>query len=419
MSKESVYEHILNHNGKVTTDTRKIQKGDIFFALKGPNFNGNFYAEEAIKKGCAFAVVDEMHQGQSEKIVFVDNVLVFLQKLAKEYRKTIDIPLIAIGGSNGKTTTKELLSRVLSTKFKVHKTIKNFNNHIGVPLTLLSMPKDTEIAIVELGTNSPGEIAHLCKITEPNFGLITNIGKEHLAGFGSLENVAKEESELFLWLHKNNGIAFVDGENKWLVRMSKSLKNRVVFPDDFSWQIENVQLMPSITFDLNQVLFKSHLMGDYNFSNIKSAMGIGSYFKVSLQQMQEAIESFKPKDKRSQWTTWKDNKILLDCYNANPSSMELAIQNFSKIKEEKMLILGDMFELGKFETDEHQSIVNLCIDLHFNDVILIGNRFGRCRHNFTHYSNTEELDLSKLNIHNKHILIKGSRSMQLESLINF
>jgi len=418
MSKESVFQHILEHNGKVTTDTRKIQKGDIFFALKGPRFNGNFYAEEAIKKGCAFAVVDEISQEPSEKIVLVENVLVFLQNLAREFRKKFDIPVIAIGGSNGKTTTKELLSRVLSTKFKVHKTTKNFNNHIGVPLTLLSMPKDTEMAIVELGTNSPGEIAHLCKITEPNFGLITNIGKEHLAGFGSLENVAKEESELFLWLHKKNGIAFVDGENEWLMRMSRSLKNRVVFPDDFSWQIENVQLMPSITFGLNHILFKSHLMGDYNFSNIKSAMGIGSFFKVSLQQMQKAIESFKPKDKRSQWTTWNDNKVLLDCYNANPSSMELAIKNFSKIKEEKMLILGDMFELGKFETDEHQSIVDLCIDLHFDDVILIGNRFGRCRHGFTHYTKTEELDLSKLNIHQKHILIKGSRSMHLESLIN-
>ncbi|PDH52046.1 MAG: UDP-N-acetylmuramoyl-tripeptide--D-alanyl-D-alanine ligase [Bacteroidetes bacterium MED-G17] len=418
MSKEFLYKYLQQGKGKVTTDSRKIQKGDVFFALKGDNFNGNLFAKDALEKGCSMVVIDEDILPKSKHVLRVENVLSFLQEIAILHRNSFNIPVIAIGGSNGKTTTKELLFYVLARKFRVHKTPGNFNNHIGVPLSILGINKDTEIAIIELGTNSLGEIAQLCQIAQPNFGLITNIGKEHLEGFGSLENIAKEESELFLWLHKNGGTAFVNGNDEWLMRMSRSLTNRIVFPEEYTWTIQNKKLMPKIEFTLNGISFFSDLMGDYNFQNIQFALGVGHYFKIELEEIQKGIAEYIPKNQRSQWVKWRNNDVLLDCYNANPSSMELAVHNFSQLHGNKILILGDMFELGKEEISEHQKIIDLCEKLDFKNVSLVGTRFGKCKHNYRHYPKTEMVKLLEMNTSSSFILVKGSRGMKLESLFS-
>ena len=343
MNLTKFYNLLIENEFRFTTDSRAITPGCIFFALKGDNFNGNTFAIQALEKGAAYAVVDE-NIGTDDRLIFVPDVLIYMQEVANFHRKCYDIPVLGICGSNGKTTTKNLIYAVLARNYKTHCTQGNFNNHIGVPITLLQMPQDAEIAVIELGTNNPGEIAALCAIAEPNFGLITNIGKEHLEGFGTLEAVAKEESEIYHYLLTHQGTAFINQDDEWLTRMSRGIEKKILFSKDLC---TITSLVPSISFTYKNVAFTSPLMGDYNLDNILTAVAIGEYFNIELTEIKEGIAAYQPDNNRSQLIEKGSNTILLDAYNANPSSMQVAIRNFAKMPQlQKVLILGDMFEMG-------------------------------------------------------------------------
>ncbi len=423
---EKLYTFFLQSTG-VTTDTRKITEGSIFFALKGANFNGNQFAAKALESGSSYAVVDEKEFAISEKYILVDNVLQTLQLLANHHRRQFNIPFIGITGSNGKTTTKELITTVLKQKYKTIATVGNLNNHIGVPLTLLSIPKDTEMAVIEMGANKIGDIEELCTIAEPNFGIITNIGKAHLEGFGSLEGVARGKSELFLHILKNGGTVFANGANEHIVRMSRRLADVVYYlgnpkGDFYSVELEKEEPFLALKDNTGKV-YPTQLSGSYNFENMVCALCIGEYFKVDHQKAFEAVGNYLPTNNRSQITKRGTNEIILDAYNANPTSMKFSIESFLKKEEKsKILILGDMFELGAQSTDEHQQIVNL-LSVHKNEfqtAFFLGKHFNNCSNNdFSFFGTKEELIASgKLNnINNTNILIKGSRGMGLESLL--
>ena len=391
----------------------------MFFALKGAQFNGNRYAVQALEQGASYAVIDEEH-GSDVKFIKVPDVLRYFQSVANMQRRAFSIPVIAIAGSNGKTTTKNLVERVLSKKYRTHVTQGNFNNHIGVPMTLLDMPQDTEIAVVEIGTNHPGEILELCRILEPNYGLITNIGKEHLEGFGSLEAVAREESELYLYLHRNEGTAFVRSEDDWLMRMSASLENKLYYS---SLDLELNSLVPFIRFRYEGVPCQTQLMGSYNLHNILAALAIGKHFGVEPADAVEAISSYSPDNNRSQWVRGGSNEILLDAYNANPSSMELAIDLIGSMpQEQKVLILGDMFEMGKAADQEHQALLEFIEQAGFKEVHLLGGHFKKAaeRTEFSVYNDMDALQraLVRKKYRNSAILIKGSRGMRMEEAVS-
>lgn len=423
---EKLHEHFLQSSG-VTTDTRKITKGSIFFALKGANFNGNKFASKALETGSSYAVVDEKEFAVSEKYILVDDVLTTLQQLATHHRRQFNIPFIGITGSNGKTTTKELITTVLKQKYKTIATAGNLNNHIGVPLTLLSIPKDTEMAVIEMGANKIGDIEELCNIAEPNYGIITNIGKAHLEGFGSLEGVARGKSELYLHILKNGGTTFVNGNNEILLRMSQRLTDVVYFLGNPKGDYYNVELVKEEPFlslkDNTGKIYDTHLSGFYNFENMVSALCIGEYFKVNHQKAFEAVSNYTPDNNRSQLTEKGNNKIILDAYNANPTSMRFAIESFLKNESKnKVLILGDMFELGNQSKEEHQNIVNLLDEQQskFHSAFLLGKHFNSCQNErFKFFENKDELIASdKLkSLNNATILVKGSRGMGLESLL--
>ncbi len=415
MELDKFYKLFITQGFRFSTDSRSIQRGDIFFALKGENFNGNKYALQALSDGASYAVVDE-NVGNDLRLIKVDNVLRYFQNLANMHRRAFSIPIIAIAGSNGKTTTKNLVEAVLKKSYRTHVTAGNFNNHIGVPITLLTMPQDTEIAVIEIGTNSPGEIRELCWICEPNFGIITNIGKEHLEGFGSLEAVAKEESELYHFLLKNEGHVFVNSDDEWLSRMSRAIENRAEYSKS-SAIIEN--LVPSISFKYKDTAFVANLMGDYNLDNIIAAICIAEYFGVDLSIIAEAIREYSPDNNRSQIIKKGSNSIWLDAYNANPSSVSKAIENFKHLENKaKVLILGDMFELGKHADEEHLAIIDLFISLDFKEVFLLGDAFKRVseQRSIKTFASMEELcsALEKRNFQNTSFLIKGSRGMKME-----
>ena len=420
MQLELFYNLFTECDYKFTTDSRSIPEGSIFFALKGDNFNGNLFAIEALKKGASYAVVDEKIENDN-RLILVDDVLTFMQELAQFHRKCFDIPIIAIGGSNGKTTTKNLIINVLKQKFRAHCTQGNFNNHIGVPITLLQIPIDCEVAIIELGTNNPGEIAALCKITAPTHGLITNIGKEHLEGFGTLEAVAKEESELYHYLLKNGGLAFVNQDDEWLTRMSRSIKNTKYYSKkDVSVQ----SIVPSIEISIKNEKIKSTLMGDYNLDNLLAAIAIGHHLGVSNQEIKIGIESYIPENNRSQWIHKGSNHILLDAYNANPSSMQVAIENFSKMPNKKqILILGDMFEMGDQAEKEHLDLLIWAKQFEFESIYLLGEHFNQVSSNcgIQTYATMEALgkNLKSKNHNNTAILIKGSRGMKMERVLDY
>ncbi len=374
---------------------------------------------KALKEGASYAVVDE-EVGKDIKLIQVDDVLSYFQQLANMQRRAYDIPVIAIAGSNGKTTTKELVHAVLSQKFKTHMTAGNFNNHIGVPITLLNMPQDAEIAIVEIGTNSTGEIRALCQIVEPTHGVITNIGKEHLEGFGSLEAIAKEESELYHYLYSNNGHAFVNGQDEWLMRMSHSIDQKTIY-DNLG--LKGLKLLPRISFTLNKHKVESQLMGAHNLENILAAISIGTYFGVSDEKIAHAVSSYVPDNNRSQLIEKAGNLILLDAYNANPSSMVKAIESLSQFEHErKVLILGDMFELGDHAAEEHRAILDYCKELRLNEVYLLGPEFlaQAVDYSYTGFESMEELSaaLSALDFNNTAFLIKGSRGMRMERAVD-
>lgn len=418
MELDEFYKLFISYGSRYTTDSRNIERGDIFFALKGENFNGNKYALQALKDGASYAVVDEK-VGNDVRLIEVDNVLRFFQRVANLNRRAFSIPFIAIAGSNGKTTTKNLIQAVLSTQFKTHVTQGNLNNHIGVPMTLLDLHQDTEIAVVELGTNSPGEIKELCNIVEPNYGLITNIGKEHLEGFKDLEAVAKEESELYHYLFKNNGLAFVNADDEWLKRMAKSIERKHYYQKN---QVIVHSLVPLISIEYKGHLLNTQLMGDYNLDNILSAISIGEYFKIPTTSIVQAISSYTPDNNRSQFIEKGSNKVWLDAYNANPSSMEKAIGNFNLISGSKVLVLGDMFELGAHAAHEHQSLLDYCEELDLDKVYLLGDEFGRAnkKKGQYHFKNMEDLKraLVEQGFNNTHFLIKGSRGMKMERALD-
>ena len=427
-----LYSHFLNHP-LICTDTRDIKPGAIFFALKGDNFNANKFAEQALNMGCSLAVIDEIEFKKDDSYLLVDDVLSSLQALANYHRKKLSIPVICITGSNGKTTSKELLYSVLSQKYNVLATKGNFNNHIGVPLTLLSMEKKHEIAIVELGANHIGEIKMLCEIAEPNYGMITNIGKAHLDGFGGIEGVVKAKTELYNFIKQNNGKIFVNRDNELLLQLSAGI-DKINFgtSDDNQYSGKFIESNPFVILKLKaandmqsmdeKVLIKTNLIGNYNFENILAAACIGNYFDVSENQIKAGIENYLPSNNRSQVMQTDKNLLLLDAYNANPSSMQAAIENFAQMdKPNKMVILGDMLELGEDSAKEHDRIVNLLIQKMIPNLILVGPFFKESGKSIKAniFLNTDEaLDHLKLHpVINATILIKGSRGIKLEKVI--
>ena len=420
MQVSEFYNHFIKANFNFITDSRKISSGCVFFALKGDNFNGNSFAIKALEQGASYAVVDE-NVGTDKRLILVDDVLTYMQELAHFHRKCFDIPVVGICGSNGKTTTKNLIYRVLAKKYKTHCTQGNFNNHIGVPITLLEMPQDAEVAIIELGTNSPGEIAELCSITNPNYGLITNIGKEHLEGFGTLEAVAKEESEIYHYLLKNKGTAFVNADDDWLSRMSRGLENKILFTKA-DCKIET--LVPTIQFSYKNVSFTSSLMGDYNLDNILTAIAIGEHLRVDLQYIRDGIAEYQPDNNRSQLIQKGTNTILLDAYNANPSSMQVAISNFAKMPQiQKVLILGDMFEMGPTANQEHDELLQWCTQFGFTKIYTLGDHFAAISLNsgISTPSSMEKLgeEIKTVDYQNTAFLIKGSRGMKMERVVDY
>ena len=410
----------------VSTDTRKILPGSIFFALKGPNFNGNQYAAEALERGAACVVIDQKEfEVKSNKYILVKNTLETLQHLATFHRKFLNIPIIAITGSNGKTTTKELVDTVLSKKYKTIATRGNLNNHIGVPLTLLEMDETTEMGIIEMGANHPGEIEFLCKIIRPDYGYITNFGKAHLEGFGSLEGVIQAKSELYNYLKENKKLLFLNLDDK-NQRVQLPYKHYFGFGTGRTSQVQVRYISEDQTARLhfNQTDFRSKLTGTYNAFNMAAALCIGLYFKVPLDEIKEAIENYTPENNRSQTLKKNSNTLFLDAYNANPTSMRAAIENFgeTKVKGQKIAVLGDMLELGSTSEPEHQDIVDLAESCRFDEIYLVGRNFKKTKTTSPttiKFENTENLKkhFSMTEFRNCYFFIKGSRAMALEDLV--
>lgn len=418
---------IFRNHPTVTTDSRNIPANSIFFALKGDNFNGNTFASEALSKGAAYAVIDEAEFATEERMILVDNVLICMQQLAQYHRKKLKLPILAITGTNGKTTTKELITAVLSQKYKVDSTKGNLNNHIGVPLTLLSMTTETEFGIVEMGANHPGEIKNLCEIASPDYGIITNIGKAHLEGFGSFEGVITTKSELYDFIRNNGGKCFLNADNPLLVRQAKGIE-QISYGTSTNYfmagepaSVENY-LTVKVLFPKGWLYLKSKLVGNYNFENLLAAACIGKYFEVDPLLIQKAIAEYAPSNNRSQLIQKTKNTIIMDAYNANPTSMMAALTNFATIRHEsKCLILGDMLELGASSDEEHQRIVDFIEEQSFSDVFLVGPKFmntiGQTQKK--KFNQVELLSnyLKTHSIENKLILIKGSRGIHLEKIL--
>ena len=417
MNIQELHQIFLRSKG-VCIDTRKIIKNSIFFALKGKNFNGNEFAKTALKNGCNYVVIDEREFQEDERFILVDDVLKYLQQLSNYHRKKLKCPVIGITGTNGKTTTKELIFAILNSKYKTVATQGNLNNHIGVPLTLLSTPLETEMLIVEMGANHPGEINFLSEITQPNFGIITNIGKAHLEGFGGYEGVIKTKSELYQYIMKTNGKLFVNSDDDLLLSLSKN-SERIKYGKDS----QLISANPLLEFNFKNTHISTNLIGSYNFYNLSLACSVGDFFGVSIDNCKSAIESYIPSNNRSQVErSEKGNTLILDAYNANPSSMLVAIQSFEQIKaKKKIAILGDMLELGDDSLQEHQLITEELVKRNFHQVLLVGNEFKQTKNNFLYFENTNQIRTWIQNnpIQNSTVLLKGSRGIRLESLIEF
>jgi UDP-N-acetylmuramoyl-tripeptide--D-alanyl-D-alanine ligase len=413
---------------RISTDSRNVIPGSIFFALKGDHFDGNRFASEALSKGAACAVISDSALATGKEFILVPDTLMALQQLAAFHRNSVKAKIIGITGSNGKTTTKELIGKVLATSFKTITTRGNLNNHIGVPLTVLSIEKDTAFAVVEMGANHPGEIARLCQIARPHYGIITNIGKAHLEGFGSFEGVIKAKSELYDFIRQSEGLAFLNIDDPLLSRLSQEIK---LFTYGSS---ENADCKGQITArdpflgvawssGMHSGYVSTTLYGDYNFENVMAAVSMGLFFGVSPEQIENAISLYIPENNRSQMIKTAHNTLFLDAYNANPSSMKAALTNFHKIGiTKKMIILGDMMELGQFSLEEHRSIIELARKLNFNRVICVGEYFSMAAKGgqeicFSNVIETE-LWLQHHPVYNMDVLLKGSRKVQLEKLIN-
>lgn len=409
----------------IQTDTRKLQKGDIYWALKGPNFNGNHFAEKALEMGAAYAIVDEP-VATHERIILVEEGLSALQALAKYHREQFDIPFIAITGSNGKTTTKELVATVLASHYQTATTQGNLNNHIGVPLTLLKIKQGTEIAVIEMGANHQKEIAGYCFYTEPTHGIITNCGKAHLEGFGGVMGIRKGKGELYDYLRANGGTVLRYADYDYLHEMSKGIDKIFDYGQssgDLQGQVISSEpfLKVSITKGFSTTTtINTQLVGDYNLPNVLCAVAIGIYFKVPEAKIVAAIESYAPSNSRSQLMQLGSNQIILDAYNANPSSMKLAIENFARLSVKgKVLMLGGMMELGEESIAEHEAMVALIDQHQWDHVVLVGGDFAKIKHKYQFFTDAlaaKEWFLAQ-NFNNAYLLIKGSRSMQMEKII--
>ncbi|MCK7559104.1 UDP-N-acetylmuramoyl-tripeptide--D-alanyl-D-alanine ligase [Chitinophaga sedimenti] len=414
--------HIYQQHPSVQTDTRKLQPGDIFFALKGPNFNGNAYAKAALDAGAAVAVIDEeAYFTQPDKMMLVPDVLEALQQLALHHRQQFSIPFIGITGSNGKTTTKELVKTVLETTYKTVATVGNLNNHIGVPLTILSIPADTEMAVIEMGANHQLEIEGYCKVALPTHGLITNIGKAHLEGFGGPEGVKKAKGELYDYLRANNGTVFYFSGYDYLAEMSKGIPHVITYGAEHAdYTGEAVPGTALLEFKAGGEHIRTQLVGAYNLPNALAAFAIGRHFNIPADVIKKAIEGYVPSNNRSQIMPLGSNLVIMDAYNANPSSMKAAIENFAGLEaESKVLLLGGMMELGDDSVKEHQELIKLLERTHWKAVVLVGGDFAKVQHPYIFLKNAEEAKrwLDAQGFENTHLLIKGSRSVGMEKVI--
>ncbi len=409
----------------VTTDTRKDLAGSLFFCLKGPNFDANDFAEKAVEQGASLVVSDDEKNRAIKGVVVVDDALKTLQDLANYHRRQFKFPVIGLTGSNGKTTNKELIHAVLSSSLRTYATKGNLNNHIGVPLTLLAIPLDAEVAIIEMGANHQGEIKMLCGISEPDFGMITNIGKAHLEGFGGEEGVKKGKKELYDFIEKAKGKVFVNGSDPLLMELSSHLDRTVYNSLDSSGaQGRLVRTTPTLSFEFLQEdgewsNVETNLVGSYNFPNLMAAVGIGKYFQIPDEKIASSLASYIPENNRSQLTKTDKNQVVLDAYNANPTSVMAAIENLSQVDHpSKLALLGHMMELGETSLAEHQKVADYLAELGL-DAILIGSEFEKVKTDFKKFQNVEVLSeyLRKDPILNSYILVKGSRSVQMEKVL--
>ena len=411
----------------VSIDTRKIEPNSLFFAIKGDRFNANAFAKSALDKGATYVIIDDESYFIDQRTILVKNTLVTLQELAKFHRDYLNLPIIALTGSNGKTTTKELIQVVLSKKYKTKATLGNLNNHIGVPLTLLSFNSDTEIGIVEMGANHKKEIEFLCELAKPNYGYITNFGKAHLEGFGGIEGVIQGKCEMYNYLSNQNAVVFVNLEDTIQTEKTKNLKSYTfgINRMNADVNIEGIKADPFVQINYADHIIKSHLIGLYNANNINAALTIAKYFEVSNSAIKEALETYIPKNNRSQLITKGTNQIILDAYNANPSSMKVAIENFLQLENSnKILILGDMFELGQESLEEHKAIITMLINQEKVKCYFVGSAFYVNKienNNFCFYESFKSFstELATTKFVNCSLLIKGSRGMALERTLDF
>lgn len=412
------------HNPQITTDSRNCPKGSIFFALKGDKFDGNQYAGKALASGCVYAVIDNPDYYIGERTILVDNVLKTLQQLAHHHRKVLGLPIIGITGTNGKTTTKELLAAVLSTKFNLLYTEGNFNNHIGVPLTLLRLTHDHEMAVIEMGASHPGDIKELVDIVHPNYGIITNVGRAHLEGFGSFEGVIRTKGELYDYIRRSKGKIFIKKENEYLQSIAKGIE-QITYGngDDAFASGQVVSCDPFLVFNWKQQgklhTVETHMIGSYNLDNVLAAVAVGRFFKIPAERISRAIAAYEPTNNRSQFKKTENNELIIDAYNANPSSMKVALDNFITMPvQPKAIILGDMRELGPTSNELHAEVVEQIKKGQFDKVFLCGEHFSKVGKEFSPFATTEAMveELRKQPLKGYHILIKGSHSMGLEKL---
>lgn len=412
------------HNPQITTDSRNCPKGSIFFALKGDKFDGNQYAGKALASGCVYAVIDNPDYYIGKRTILVDNVLKTLQQLAHHHRKVLGLPIIGITGTNGKTTTKELLAAVLSTKFNLLYTEGNFNNHIGVPLTLLRLTHDHEMAVIEMGASHPGDIKELVDIVHPNYGIITNVGRAHLEGFGSFEGVIRTKGELYDYIRRSKGKIFIKKENEYLQSIAKGIE-QITYGngDDAFASGQVVSCDPFLVFNWKQQgklhTVETHMIGSYNLDNVLAAVAVGRFFKIPAERISRAIAAYEPTNNRSQFKKTENNELIIDAYNANPSSMKVALDNFITMPvQPKAIILGDMRELGPTSDELHAEVVEQIKKGQFDKVFLCGEHFSKVGKEFSPFATTEAMteELRRQPLKGYHILIKGSHSMGLEKL---
>tara|TARA_B100001250_G_scaffold14612_1_gene12768 strand:+ start:2347 stop:3645 length:1299 start_codon:yes stop_codon:yes gene_type:complete len=431
MSISEIYKLFISSSG-ISIDSRLIVKNNLFLGIKGPTFNGNKFAIEAIEKGAKYSIIDEHSKNtrNNNKIILVKDVLVCLQELAKFHRKKIKTKIIALTGSNGKTTTKELIKVVLKQKFKTIATKGNLNNHIGVPLTILNISKETEVGIIEMGANHKGEIKNLCEIAMPNIGYITNFGKAHLEGFKSLKGVIEGKSELYNYLIEKNGEILINSNDKTQISQTSEYKKKRAFGNSKNSDFIFIFISPkneNISIKNDEFIFSSSIYGKYNFSNICAAIAFGKIFNISDDSIQNGISSYKPKNNRSEIIKKKNTTIILDAYNANPSSMSEALEAFKEnnLTKKSCVILGDMLELGKYSIKEHKKIISKCLKIKVENILLVGDFFIKSRldnnYNILYFNSIIELTdhLKNNKIKYDKILIKGSRKIGLEKIIDF